>query len=404
MVLHSNDSKPHWSVPVLLVACTWVSVLSTDLYAPSLPHLPELLDTTEQAVKMTMGVNLAAFALAQLVHGPLADRFGRRTLLVAGVGTFSVASALCALAPSIEALMLGRLIQGLLSSVPSVVVLLVIHELYGRGQSVRILGFHGMAVGVAPVLGPLIGGYIFVHFGWRANFWLLALIAVVTAFFVWRGVPETLRRPVRFRWRRTVKAYLAILSHRDAVSHLMPMSAVFGALFAFITAGPFLLIDRHGVSTEDYGLYFGVVILAAILGGVIANRAGGLVETEKLEMAAFASAAAGVGILTAALLLDRETAITITLGMAVFGLGLGLILASGPILLLESVSDQPRSAASAIAGSAQLAAASGASFLVSAIHHQTAWPMVNVMIGLIAIGCIGFIIRRRREPYQRPLP
>ena len=402
--MNRNDSKPHWSVPVLLVACTWVSVLSTDLYAPSLPHLPDLLDTTERAVMMTMGVNLAAFALAQLFHGPLADRFGRRTMLVAGVGAFSVASALCALAPSIEALMLGRLVQGLLSSVPSVVVLLLIHELYGRGQSVRILGFHGMAVGVAPVLGPLIGGYIFVHFGWRANFWLLALIAVVTAVFVWRGVPETLRRPVRFRWRRTAKSYLTILTHRGAVSHLMPMAAVFGGIFAFITAGPFLLIDRHGVSTEDYGLYFGVVILAAILGGVIANRAGGKVETEKLEMAAFASAAAGVAVLAAVLAMDRESAVTITMGMAVFGIGLGLILASGPILLLEAVGDRSRSAASAIAGSLQLVAASGASFLVSAMHHQTAWPMVNIMIGLIAVGSIGFVIRRRREPRLRPSP
>ena len=402
--MQSSDPKPHWSVPVLLVACTWVSVLSTDLYAPSLPHLPDLLDTTEQAAKMTMSVNLAAFALAQLVHGPLADRFGRRALLVAGVGAFSVASALCALAPSIEALILGRWVQGLLSSVPSVVVLLVIHELYGRGRSVRILGFHGMAVGVAPVLGPLIGGYVFIHFGWRANFWLLALIAAVTAAFVWRGVPETLAAPVPVRWRQTAKSYLSILSQRSAVSHLLPMSGVFGALFAFITAGPFLLIDRHGISTEDYGLYFGVVILAAITGAVIANRAGERIDTERLEAAAFASAACGVGIVAAALTLDLESAATITAGMTVFGLGLGLIMASGPVLMLESVIDQPRSAASAIAGSAQLVAASGASFLVSAMHHQTAWPMVDVMIGLIALGAIGFVIRPRREPHLRPSP
>ncbi|MGI9413817.1 MAG: multidrug effflux MFS transporter [Hyphomicrobiales bacterium] len=403
-MLQPTDPKPNWSIPVLLVACTWVSVLSTDLYAPSLPHLPELLDTTEQAAKMTMSVNLAAFALAQLVHGALADRFGRRALLVAGVGSFSVASALCALAPSIEALILGRWVQGLLSSVPSVVVLVVIHELYGRGQSVRILGFHGMAVGVAPVLGPLIGGYIFIHFGWRANFWLLALIAATTAALVWRGVPETLRAPVPLDLRQTAKNYLAILSLRKALAHLLPMSVVFGGLFAFITAGPFLLIDRHGVSTEDYGLYFGIVILAAIAGGVIVNRAGGRIDTEKLEAAGFASAVCGVAIVAAALVLDMETAATITAGMTVFGLGVGLINASGPILLLDSVGDLPRSAASAIVGSAALVAASGASFLVSTMHHQTAWPMVNVMIGLIVLGCVGFVIRRRREPTLRPSP
>ena len=69
--MRSIDPEPHWTLPIFLVASTWVSVLSTDLYAPSLPHLPGLLDTTEQAAKMTMSFNLAAFALAQLAHGPL---------------------------------------------------------------------------------------------------------------------------------------------------------------------------------------------------------------------------------------------------------------------------------------------------------------------------------------------
>lgn len=191
--MRSIDPEPQRTLPIFLVACTWVSVLSTDLYAPSLPHLPGLLDTTEQVSKMTMSFNLAAFALAQLVHGPLADRLGRRSMLVLGITGFSVASALCALAPSITLLIAGRTLQGLLSSVPSVVVLLVIHELYGKGRAVQILGLHGMAVGVAPIMGPLIGGIIFVHFGWRANFWLLAAFAAVVAILVYRHVPETLK-------------------------------------------------------------------------------------------------------------------------------------------------------------------------------------------------------------------
>ena len=216
---------------------------------------------------MTMSFNLAAFALAQLAHGPLADRFGRRAMLVAGVTAFSVASALCALAPSITMLIGSRTLQGFLSSVPSVVVLLLIHELYGKDRAVRILGFHGMAVGVAPIVGPLIGGIVFVHFGWRANFWILAAFAAVVAALVYSQLPETLARSVPLKFGNVARNYLTVISRRAVLSHLLPLAAVFGALFAFVTSGPFLLIDRYGVPTEQYGLYYGAVCLAVIVGG-----------------------------------------------------------------------------------------------------------------------------------------
>ena len=391
--MRSIDPDPHWTLPIFLVACTWVSVLSTDLYAPSLPHLPNLLDTTEQAAKMTMSFNLAAFALAQLAHGPLADRFGRRAMLVAGITAFSVASALCALAPSITLLIGSRTLQGLLSSVPSVVVLLLIHELYGRDRAVRILGFHGMAVGVAPIVGPLIGGIIFVHFGWRANFWFLTAFAAIVAALVYRHVPETLARPVPLQFSRVVRNYLAVINRRALLSHLLPMAAVFGALFAFVTSGPFLLIDRYGVPTEHYGLYYGAVCLAAIAGSTIANRLGGTISLERLEVSAFLLATGGIAAATLMTFVERGSALSLTVCMAVFAIGLGLTLASAPILLLEAVNDRLRSSASAVAGTTQLIAASGASFLVAAFHDGTPAPMLLTMGGLLAIGTLGFVLK-----------
>ena len=293
---------------------------------------------------------------------PLADRLGRRTMLVLGITLFSVASALCALAPSITLLIAGRTLQGLLSSVPSVVVLLLIHELYGKDRAVRILGLHGMAVGVAPIIGPLIGGIVFVHFGWRANFWLLAAFAAVVAALVYRHVPETLEQPVPLQFGRVVRNYLAVIKSRAVLSHLLPLAAVFGALFAFVTSGPFLLIDRYGVPTERYGLYFGAVSVAAIVGATIANRLGGTVSTERLELSAFLLAAGGVAAGALIAFLEGESALSLTICMAVFAAGLGLMIASAPILLLEAVDDRLKSSASAAAGSAQLVAASGASF------------------------------------------
>lgn len=393
--MRSIRPDPSLALPVLLVACTWVSVLSTDLYVPSLPHLPALLDTTERAAKMTLSFNLAAFALAQLAHGPLADWLGRRTMLVAGLIGFSFASALCAMAPSILALIGGRTLQGLLSSVPSVVVLLLIYEIYGKEKAVRILGFHGMAVGLAPIMGPLLGGIVFVYFGWRANFWLLASFAAMVAAIVYRSVPETLERAIPLHLGNVMRNYLAIITQRAVLSHLLPLASVFGALFAFVTSGPFLLIDRYGVPTEQYGLYFGAVVLAAIVGGMIANRYGGVISTERLEVSAFLLAAAGIAAAALANVVALGSAVSLTLFMAVFGLGLGLMNASAPILLLESVDNVRRSSASAVAGSAQLVAASGASFWVAAFHDGTSTPMLLVMGGFVAVGALGFALAER---------
>ncbi len=391
--MRSINPEPHWTLPIFLVACTWVSVLSTDLYAPSLPHLPRLLDTTEQAAKMTMSFNLAAFALAQLAHGPLADRLGRRTMLVAGITSFSAASALCALAPSITPLIGGRTLQGLLSSVPSVVVLLLIHELYSQDKAVRILGFHGMAVGAAPIVGPLIGGIVFVNFGWQANFWLLAAFAAVVAALVYRQVPETLTRPVPLNFRNVARNYLAVISKRAVLSHLLPLAAVFGALFAFVTNGPFLLIDLYGVPTQQYGFYYGAVCLAVIVGGTIANRLGGKVNAAYLEAFSFLLAVGGIAAALSITSLKGGSSMSLIVCIAIFAVGLGLMIATAPLLLLEAVDQQLRSSASAVSGSAQLVAASGASFLVAVFQDGTSMPMLLTMGGLLMIGATGFVLK-----------
>ena len=383
---------PHWTLPVLLVACTWVSVLSTDLYAPSLPHLPARLGTTERAAKMTMAANLVAFALAQLVHGPLADRFGRRRLLVTGLGGFAAASSLCALAPSIEVLIAGRFLQGLLSSVPSVVVLLVIHELYGGRRGVRVLGFHGMAVSGAPILGPLIGGAVFVAFGWRMNFWLLAAFAAMITTAICFRLPETLTRPTSLGFREILSSYARLLRRRQVLAHLLPAAAVFGALFAFVTAGPFVFIDHYRVATDDYGYYFGAVIVASILGGLAANRLGGRVPTARIEAAAYAFSLLGVGLLGALAVSGWDDVCSVTVALSVFGVGLGLMNASAPILILENAGDLPKSSAAAVAGSSQLVAASAASFAVAALEIPPLWSMTAVMCGLLCAGGIGILL------------
>jgi len=155
--------------------------LSTDLYTPSLPSLPEVFGTTAPTVQLTMSVNLAAFALAQLFHGPLADRFGRRPVLLTGMILFAATAVMAASAWSIGALILARALMGMAAAVEAVIALAVILDLYDEAGAVRVLAFYSMVIAIAPAVAPLVGGYVHVWLGWRANFWLLAaLILAVT--------------------------------------------------------------------------------------------------------------------------------------------------------------------------------------------------------------------------------
>lgn len=382
-------------LPVFLVAATWVSVLSTDLYTPSLPYLPDLLASTDRAAQLTLTANLTAFTVAQVFHAPMADRFGRRKLLLAGMLGFAVASALCAMAATMTGLIAGRALQGLLSSVPSVVVLLLIREIYGAEQGVRILGFHGMAVGVAPIIGPILGGFVFLELGWRANFWILALFAALVALAIATSVPETLTTPRQLRLKSIMSAYGRVLSHRPALMHLLPMTATFGALFAFVTAGPFVFKQVYGVPPDRYGFYFGAVVFAAIVGGMVASRAGGVVSTRVLEAAAFAAAAAGVFALLGLVLWGATTAISVSAALCLFGFGLGLINATSPMLLLDTVESELHSTASATAGTLQLAAATLASALVGPLTPYGPVSFAAVMAVLLLAGSAGFALRWR---------
>ena len=357
MTRSSNETpgRTAWVVPAVLVACSSVSILSTDLYTPSLPHLPRLLASDAETVQLTMSLNLAAYACAQLLHGPLADRFGRRRLLLAGMFGFLVSSLICAAAQTIGGLLAGRVAQGLFASVSSVVVILIIRELFDKNRAVRIMGYYGMVVGMAPATGPLIGGYVYVLTGWRMNFVLLAVLAAGVILLVRWLLPETgVRNQGAIRPRQIARGYLTLLGRRAYLRYLIPLTTVFGALFAFITAGPFLLIDRLGIATQDYGLYYGLLALALMTGSLTVTRLAGRVSADRLVQAAIFFACLGGVVLVAPLLADHEGLVTILLGMTLLSFGIGLILASGPNCLLDGAGDGPSGSASALAGSLQM--------------------------------------------------
>lgn len=393
---------PVW---IPLLGCTSVSILSTGLYTPSLPHLTRLLETDAATIQLTMSLNLLAFSLAQLLHGPLADRFGRKRLLLIGLGCFAMASLACALASDIDALLAGRIAQGAFASVASVVVAVIIRESYDETRAAKVMGLYGIALGAVPALGPVIGGYVFVLAGWRANFFILVVFAILVAFFVASIVPETGGgKRGALNPARMLGGYARLLGNRRFMAHLIPLAGVFGGLFAFVTAGPFVLIERLGVATEHYGFAVSLPIVAFIAGSFAANRLAGRVSiARQIHNAVLIALCGGLSILVL-VAAGFESVAVILVGMSLHHFSLGVLLAAGYVGLLDSVSDDSRGSAAALAGSAQVAGASLASFLVGAFHDGSALPMAATLALLCALGAVGWIIlgpAAGREQVQR---
>ncbi|MCY4337528.1 MAG: MFS transporter, partial [Gammaproteobacteria bacterium] len=154
---------------VLLVLTSTLMTLSTDLYAPSLPYLPEYFGTTNELVKLTMSLWMMAYGGLLLIFGPLSERFGRRPVLVGAMAVFTLCSFLCTIATSIEQLIIVRVIQGAAAGAEGVLVLSIIRDCFDEKGQVRAFSVYRAANAIPPMFAPVLGAYIFLWFGWQAN-------------------------------------------------------------------------------------------------------------------------------------------------------------------------------------------------------------------------------------------
>ena len=387
-------------IPILLVAATSASILSTDLYTPSLPHLTGYFQTSAEIVQLTMSLNLLGFGAAQLVYGPLSDYWGRRPILLGGMMCFAVISFVCAFAYSIEFLILARTLQGLTACAEAVVGLAIIRDLYNEEDSVRVLSAYGMAVALAPAIGPLIGGFIHVWLGWQANFVVVSGSVVVVAALIWHCLPETLAPEDRVGGGLLSLSsdYIRLLTQRVFIGYALPIAFTFGALFAFITAAPFIFIEHLGVATQHYGLYYAAIVLTYFFASLAANR---IVGRFGVELLLRVSLMIGVisGIVILAVVFVHETPIALTVAISIGTFGLGFLFATAPVRALSASTTQ-RGLSAALLGSLEMGVAALAALAVGFFYNGTTWPLALTFAGCNFIAAITYIMCK---PWHVPL-
>jgi len=367
-------------IPALLIMASAVSILSTDLYTPSLPHLQSVFQTDAGRVQLTITLNLIAYALAQLIYGPLSDRIGRRPVLLAGMVGFALATAGCAAATSIDALILARVVQGLTACAEAVVAYAIIRELYDQAGAVRILATYGMAIALAPAVGPIIGGHMHIWLGWRSNFMLLTGLIILVGLLIWRYLPETLQQPDRgaMRPRRLLGGYLTLLLDGPFMTYTLIMSLVLGGLFAMLAAFPFLFIERMAVPTEQYGYYYAAIVLSFFLGSLAVNRMAARMGSDPLLAIGLGFCVVGGTSITVLFATGMETPLGITATQCFFGVGLGLVFATAPVRAFD-VCRAGHGHAAAMLGALPIAGGGLGTFCIALSPDGSVWPIAILL-------------------------
>jgi DHA1 family bicyclomycin/chloramphenicol resistance-like MFS transporter len=380
-----------------LIMATVTAMMSTHLYTPSMPHLTGYFHTTPAVVKLSLSLNALAFGVMQLIYGPASDRFGRRPTMLLGMVGFTVVSAACAAAQTISQLITIRIFQGIFSAAEAVLVYAIIHDYFKDTHRVRAMAVYGMAIALAPATAPIVGGYVHVMLGWRANFLLIGLFGAVTSTIVWRVLPET-AIPARTNARpgQIIRDYSHLLSNRHFMNYAIMTGAGSGMIMAMVTAAPFILISHLAVPTQYYGLFMTVPVLAYMISNVITRKIAGRLHASVLLRTGLLVSAAGALGLAAIVFSGHLSTIRLSLIFAVTTFGMGPVFAIAPMKAIDAT-DRPTGVASAMANTIPMVMGGLAAVSLSVFHDGTARPLAGTIIGLLLIAAASyFFVARHR--------
>jgi DHA1 family bicyclomycin/chloramphenicol resistance-like MFS transporter len=386
---------------VVLGAVNAIGPLSIDMYLPAFPGIAGDLHTSAAQVQLTLTACVAGLALGQLVVGPLSDRIGRRVPLISAVVSYAVASLLCAWAPTVQALIGLRFVQGLAGAGGIVISRAVVRDLHAGAAAVRLFSSLMLVTGLAPILAPVAGGQLLTLTSWRGVFLALSILAALIAVLAALGLRETLpaERRSTSGLRRTVRLMGELLRDRSFVGHGLAAGLTFGALFAYISGSSFALQGIYGLSPQLYSLAFAVNGLGLVAGSQVNARLVERVGPTRLLRRALACVAVG--------------ALTLLVVVAVGGLGVWAVLA--PMFVIVSslafvmpnatalaLADHPAVAgtASALLGVIQFLVGAVAAPLVGVAGPDTAVPMGVVMATLAVAALIAQRAAGRRRPWR----
>ena len=389
-------SERRWSTPALmalLAAITALAPFSLQIFLPALPAIQASFAVAPGLVQLALSLSILANAVANLAYGPMSDRFGRRPVLLVGLAAFIAGSLGCALAPSIELLIIARIVQSIGGAAGMVLARAIVRDLYDRERSASIIAYLTMAMVVAPMLAPTIGAVLLDIASWRAIFYLVTGIGVVLTWPIVVTLAET-RPPEARRLGGPLIGAGALLRSGLFWSYVLQSTFGICVFFAFIAGAPYFMINVLGRSATEYGLWFILVSAAFMAGNLVAGRYSPRIGLDRMVLAGSLLAVASAGLALVLLLGGAWTPLALFGPMMAVGLGNGFSVPNAQAGAL-SVFPLLAGTASGIAGFSQMFMAALVSQAVGMLQNGTPYPMAGFMAGCAVLSLLGFVLPRR---------
>lgn len=310
------------------------------LYSPLLPELAKKLQTSQDAVNLSIAIYPIFFACMQLVYGPLLDRYGRRKMLLIGFMFYVCATIGAALSDTVTQLIIFRALQAMGVAVGSVAAITIIGDLFEGQKRGRSMGIYQMLVALGPGLGPVVGGIVGQHYGVDHLFWLLFAVSLLFWLILFLGLPETWTPHVnggQFRLQQMT----AVLTHRIGLAIVVLGSVQYAVFYTLLVLLPNILIDGYDLTPSSIGWLFLPISVCIVIGSMIGGRLQEYVEAKRLLLllAALNMMSILLFVMTASLSIS-----TLAISLAIFGLTLGLSL---PVQITILADEMPNHRASA---------------------------------------------------------
>lgn len=381
--MHNDQPLPPGKFPLwlaVLAGLTAMGALSIDMYLPSFTAIAKDMGVGTNMVQLTLATFLVGLAVGQMFYGPLSDRFGRKPPLYFGIAIYFVASLFCIFAQNIETLIVLRFFQGLGGSAGMVIPRAMVRDRMGAEGSARAFSMLMLVFGLAPILAPFIGGIMLVVASWRGIFVVLTIFGLLCLVGSSKLLTETVDRhqakPLHVG--RILRQYWGLLRHKQFMAYVLCGGLMQAGMFAYISGGPFVIIELHGIKPQ----YFGFVFASNAIGLIAASQINARLVMKRSAEAVLGKVLWWPALLTVVVMVavaaGLESLPLLLVGFFGFLSAYGFVGPNTSAIALKQQGHQAGTAA-ALMGTLQFGVGMSSSVVMSVWHDGTALPLVTVM-------------------------
>jgi MFS transporter, DHA1 family, multidrug resistance protein len=386
----TEDRRLSRGIIILLAAASALGPVAMQILLPAIPVLKESFQVSTSTAQLTLSLSMASIALATLAYGPLSDRFGRKPILLLGMLIAIIGSVLCILAPTIELLIAGRIVQAAGAAVGLVIARAIVRDIYGAKEAASVIATLVMVMVAMPMISPAVGGEMMVLFGWRSVFYLVGAVSALILVILYLRLPETIKEPIHFSGvGNMIGSFATLLRARVFCGYAFNVAFVSVVFFSFIAAAPEIMVTVLQRPATEYGYYFMMIPAGFMMGNYVARHYSSSKGIHTLID--YGTRISIAGIVLALLLqwigLRHPLALFLPISLAIFGNGITL-----PNAQAGAINEFPAMAgtASGLTGFLQMSFSAVAAQIVAVIFNGTLYPMLFLMLFAATVSLLSF--------------